>query len=137
MSEPTQTLFENRDFKFLGELSILEGELAGVWKIYGLDYMDNTGNFIFDPETLVPYRPLHPVSYRYTIGILGDRIRKFPSILNDQVVDCVSVDEPILGQPARRCKIRTVTPNRMPVVGGEAGLAEIPRLDSASQDPQQ
>jgi hypothetical protein len=77
------------EFQFLGESKIGEN----IWKMYGLDFLENT--VILDPETFVPYQPLEPVRCQMRIGVLGEKVRKFPSLLKGgQVVDCVNVENP-------------------------------------------
>jgi hypothetical protein len=77
------------EFQFLGEFQLGEN----LWKIYGLDFLEKT--IILDPETFVPYQSLNPVCCQMRIGVLGEKVRKFPSLIKGgQFVECVNVENP-------------------------------------------
>jgi hypothetical protein len=63
-----------------------------TWKIYELEELGNPP--ILHPETFIPFKPINPIRITKQIGVCGDRVREFPSVIpNGQVVKCVSCED--------------------------------------------
>jgi hypothetical protein len=79
MSSPTSHIVDESnnygDFYFLKEVQLGDK----VWKMYGRKMFSNQP--IVLQETFVPYRPLDLIFVEERVGIYGETVRRFPSVV--------------------------------------------------------